>query len=121
MTDDQSDKPTRRPPSKLCGFRVSPRLLRRIDAARGEVKLSVWVREACTRRLESDAGLGPEFAAELKGLNVQLAALGSNLNQLARAANEGRPVVVERQLLDSIRDAINASTAIMSDVKRCIK
>jgi len=120
MTDNP-DQPTRRPPSKLCAFRLSPRLVRRIDAARGEDKFSTWVREACTRRLESDAGLGPEFAAALKAHNVQLAALGSNLNQLARAANEGRPVVVEKRLLDSIRDAINASTAIMSEVKRCIK
>jgi hypothetical protein len=118
MPDDHL---TRRPPSKLCGFRVSPRLLRRIDAARGEVKLSAWVREACTSRLESDAGLGREFAEQLKAHNVQLAALGSNLNQLARAANEGRPVVVDKRLLDSIRDAINASTAIMSEVKRGLK
>jgi len=108
----------RRPPSKICGFRVSPQLLRRIDAARGDVKLSDWMREACTRRLEADAGLGPEYAAQLREQNAQLRALGGNLNQLARAANENRPVVVERRLLDSIRDAINDSRSLISEVNQ---
>lgn len=113
-----TDSPDRRPPSKICGFRVSLRLQRRIDAARGEVKLSDWMREACTRRLEAEAGLGPEFAAQLREHNAHLRALGTNLNQLARAANEGRPVVTDKRLLDSIRDAINESRAIISEVNK---
>lgn len=113
-----TDSPDRRPPSKICGFRVPARLLRRIDAARGEVKVSDWMREACTRRLESEAGLGPEFAAQLADHNAQLRALGGNLNQLARAANEGRPVVVDKRLLDRIRDAINESRSLISEVNK---
>ena len=112
------DSPPRRPPSKICGFRMSPRLLRRVDAARGKASISDWMREAVTGRLEAAAGLGPEFAAQLADHNAQLRALGANLNQLARAANERRPVVVDKRLLDSIRDAINNSRAIISEVNK---
>ena len=112
------DSPPRRPPSKICGFRISPRLLRRVEAARGEAKISDWMREAVTSRLESAAGLGPEFAAQLADHNAQLRALGANLNQLARAANEGRPVVVDKRLLDRIRDAINDARAMISEVNK---
>jgi hypothetical protein len=111
-------EPMPAPPSKICGFRVSLRLLRRIDLARGEQHISKWMREAVTRRLEADAGLGPEFAAQLADHNAQLRALGANLNQLARAANERRPVVVDKLLLDSIRDAINASRVLISEVNK---
>lgn len=113
-----TETPTRRPPSKICGFRISPRLLRRVDAARGEVKLSDWLRDAVTSRLEAAAGLGPEFGAKLADHNAQLRALGANLNQLARAANERRPVVVDKRLLDAIRDAINDSRALISEVNK---
>ena len=111
-----TDSPTRRPPSTICGFRISPRLLRRVEAARGPVKISEWMREAVTARLEAEAGLGPEFAAQLKEHNAQLRALGANLNQLARAANERRPVVVDKSLLDAIRDSINNSRDLISEV-----
>lgn len=100
----------------ICGFRISPRLLRRVEAARGQVKISGWMRQAVTNRLEAEAGLGPEFAAKLADHNTQLRALGGNLNQLTRAANERRAVVVDKQLLDGIRDALNASRELISEV-----
>ena len=43
--------------------------------------------------MEAERGLGPEFGETLMDLTTQLRGLGTNLNQLAHAANEGRPVV----------------------------
>jgi len=63
---------------------------------RGETSFSAWVRRACVQRIEAEQGLGPEQAAQLRGLGV-------NLNQLAHAANEGRPVVLNPQMLAAIQ------------------
>lgn len=43
----------------------------------------------------------------------QLRGLGINLNQLAHAANEGRPVVVPQKLLDEIDARIRESRLLL--------
>lgn len=53
------------PEARRLSVRVDDRLLRRIDAARGEASVSTWFRETCARRLEAECGLGPEFRDDL--------------------------------------------------------
>lgn len=101
------------PPSKICPIRIDSRLRRLIDGRRGDATFSAWVREACTRRLEAEAGLGPELAAQLAEQAAQLRGLGTNLNQLARAANEGRPVVLSNKLLDDALLEIRETKALL--------
>lgn len=105
-------------PSKFVGFRAPARMMRLIDYARGEASVSSWVRDACAQRIEGERGIGPEFGARLADHNAQLRALGGNVNQLARAANENRPVVVDRKLLDDIKDAIRESRALLIELHK---
>ena len=98
-------------------LRIAPALKRRIDAARGGETLSAWLREAAVQRLEAERGLGPEFGETLVQLTAQLRGLGTNLNQLAHAANEGRAVVLDKALAERIGVAIHATRAVVNDVR----
>ena len=76
-----------------------------------------WLREAATQRLQAERGLGPEITATLADLTRQLRGLGTNLNQVAHAANEGRPVTLDRKLAKDINDAINQARAVLNEIK----
>jgi predicted transcriptional regulator len=105
------------PKSPVHPLRIDPALKRRIDAARGGESLSAWLRTAAVQRIEAERGLGPEFGETLVQLTAQLRGLGTNLNQLAHAANEGRPVVLEKALAERIGAAINATRGVVNDVR----
>jgi hypothetical protein len=67
--------------------------------------------------MEAERGLGPEFSETLMDLTTQLRGLGTNLNQLAHAANEGRPVVLDQALSERIGAAIHATRGVVNDVR----
>ncbi len=98
-------------------LRIDPTLKGQIDCARGGETLSAWLREAATQRLQSERGLGPEFVETLVQLTAQLRGLGTNLNQLAHAANEGRPVSLDRRLAQDINAAINEVRGALNDIR----
>ncbi len=104
------------PKSPVHPLRIAPALKQRIDAARGGETLSAWLRGAATQRLEAERGLGPEIGETLVQLTAQLRGLGTNLNQLAHAANEGRPVVLDKALTERIGAAINATRGVVNDI-----
>ncbi len=82
--------------------RIPERLCRVIDA-RAASTLSAWLRAAASQRLEQEQGIDLPMRQLLDEHDRQLRGLGINLNQLAHAANEGRPVVVNRQMLAEIQ------------------
>jgi hypothetical protein len=44
--------------------------------------------------------------------------LGVNLNQLAHAANEGRPVVLNPQMLAAIQGLLRESRTLLAEIKQ---
>ena len=104
------------PNSPVYRLRIDPHLKRLIDARRGSEPLSTWLRTAAGQRLEAEQGLGPEFARLLAEHTKQLRGLGINLNQLAHAANEGRPVVVNEAMLKQIQSLIRESRSTLIEV-----
>jgi hypothetical protein len=103
--------------SPVHSLRIDPDLKRRIDAARGRNRFSTWMLEAATQRLQAERGLGPEISETLANLTLQLRGLGTNLNQLAHAADEGRPVRLDRKLAKDIHAAINEARGSLNDIK----
>jgi hypothetical protein len=103
--------------SAVCRFRIPPRLRRLIDAHRGGDTMSAWLRAAASQRLERERGIDLPMRRLLDEHDRQLRGLGINLNQLAHAANEGRPVVVPRKLLDAIDARIRESRLLLCDLK----
>ena len=91
--------------SPVHSLRIDPELKRQLDRARGRTDFGAWLREAATQRLQSERGLGTEITQTLANLTAQLRGLGTNLNQLAHAANEGRAVVLDRKLAGEINAA----------------
>lgn len=102
-------------------LRIPAPLLARIEAARGSADVSTWLRDAATQRLEAERGLGPDITAALLEHSKQLRGLGTNLNQLARNANEGRPVVVNDRLLMDIDARIREARALLGSVDRALR
>ncbi|WP_317582005.1 hypothetical protein [Kocuria rhizophila] len=83
------------------------------QAAGGE-RLSVWARERVQERL--DAGTpGAGEAQELARIRADLARVGSNLNQLMRAVNQGQ-VVPTPQLYE----AVDALASQLGAVRRAL-
>jgi hypothetical protein len=105
------------PNSPVYRLRIEPRLKRLIDARRGSEPLSTWLRRAASQRVEAEQGLGTEVLARLSEHTAQLRGLGINLNQLAHAANEGRPVAVNAQLLAGIQALLRESRTLLVQIK----
>ncbi len=84
---------------------------------RGREPLSAWLRRAASQRLEAEQGLGPEVIVQLGEHTIQLRGLGTNLNQLAHAANEGRPVAVNAQTLAEIKGELRQSRTLLAEIK----
>jgi hypothetical protein len=55
---------------------------------------SGWVREAISQRLQGEKGLTSDYTKEIKEIKKELRAIGININQLAKKANQGLPVVL---------------------------
>ncbi|MFV0275822.1 MAG: plasmid mobilization relaxosome protein MobC [Parahaliea sp.] len=83
---DSHYKPTRYPSA----------LYEKIERARGRKTFSAWIKEAAAMRLEGEGGLTPDYSKRLAGLQREITAIGRNLNQVARAANSGLPVELDR-------------------------
>jgi hypothetical protein len=105
------------PNSPVHSLRIAPALKGQLDAARGPQPLSAWLLEAATQRLQAERGLGPEITETLVQLTAQLRGLGTNLNQLAHAANEGRPVSLDRRLAQDINAAINEVRVAVNEIR----
>jgi DNA polymerase III alpha subunit (gram-positive type) len=80
-------KPTRYPAS----------LFEHIEVARGKDSFSKWIKDAAHMRLQHEVGLTPEYAQTLTELRRELTNMGRNLNQIARAASGGKPVIIDDQ------------------------
>jgi len=101
---------------RIC-LRIPERLCRLIDARRGGTTLSAWLRDAASHRVTFEVGLGHELIASLAEHNKQLRGLGINLNQLAHAANEGRPVAVNQKMLADIRASLRETRTLLAEIK----
>lgn len=101
---------------RIC-LRIPERLYRLIDARRGGTTLSAWLRDAASHRVTSEIGLGRELISSLAEHNKQLRGLGINLNQLAHAANEGRPVAVSQKMLTDIRTSLRETRTLLAEIK----
>ncbi len=101
---------------RIC-LRIPERLCRLIDARRGGTTLSAWLRDAASHRVASEVGIGNALVCALAEYNKQLRGLGTNLNQLAHAANEGRPVVINRQMLIQIQGELRAARTLLAEIK----
>jgi len=103
--------------SPVHSLRIDPDFKREIDRARGRENFSTWMLEAAAQRLQAERGLGPEISETLANLTLQLRGLGTNLNQLAHAANEGRPVSLDRKLAKAINAAIHEARVSLNDIQ----
>ena len=101
---------------RIC-LRIPERLCRLIDARRGGTTLSAWLRDAASHRVAAEVGIGQALIQALAEYNKQLRGLGINLNQLAHAANEGRPVVVNEQILAKIQGDLRAARTLLAEIK----
>jgi hypothetical protein len=102
---------------RIC-LRIPERLRRLINARRGSTTLSSWLRDAASHRVTTESGLGRELITSLAEYNKQVRGLGSNLNQLAHAANEGRPVAVNRSLLLNIQGLLRETRTLLVEIKQ---
>ena len=87
------------------GVRVAPGELSALTAKATHMGMTPahWLREAAlARRLPS-----PPVPSINREQYAELARLAANLNQLARAANEGRPVTVADALLQRLTAEVN--------------
>ncbi|MEA3642748.1 MAG: plasmid mobilization relaxosome protein MobC [Lamprobacter sp.] len=102
---------------RIC-LRIPERLRRLINARRGSTTLSSWLRDAASHRVTTESGLGRELITSLAEYNKQVRGLGINLNQLAHAANEGRPVAVNRSLLVNIQGLLRETRTLLVEIKQ---
>lgn len=102
---------------RVC-LRVPERLYRLIDARRGGTSLSAWLRDAASHRVTAESGLGRDLIASLAEYNKQVRRVGINLNQLSHAANEGRPVAVNRSLLVNIQGLLRETRTLLVEIKQ---
>ncbi len=101
------------PTSKLKALRIKPGLLNKIETAQGPKTFSTFTTRALEAYLEGQHGLGEDFRDTLLDTNRQLIALGRNLNQIAHAANSGRPVALNNTLVKNLRDEIIRAQELM--------
>lgn len=104
------------PVSPVYRVRIEDRLKALIDGDRGALSVSAWLRQAAVRSIEGARGLGPDFAPQLAAQHEQLRGVSTNLNQLAKSANQGRPTIVNDNLLTMILDEIRATRALLTDI-----
>ena len=105
------------PSPRIC-LRIPDRLCRLIEARRGDLTLSAWLRDAASHRVAVEAGLGEALVAALAEHDRQIRGLGINLNQLAHAANEGRPVVLNREMLASLQGLLRETRTLLAEIKQ---
>lgn len=67
---------------------------------------SDWVLKAIKSQLEAEKGLTPNYEKRLSLLLQELTAVGRNLNQIARAANSGKPVSVDSKMMRDLSNQI---------------
>lgn len=76
---------------------------------------SGWIRDAIRQKLATDSNITKDTNQELHNLNHELRKIGVNINQMARNANQGRPVTFKiedkgsySKLLRTINSQLNS-------------
>jgi hypothetical protein len=87
-------------------------------AKREGFSLGRWIVALINARLDGTPQLGQEELEGLARSNMQMLAIGRNLNQLARAANQGRPLLgpVRSPLIEDIQALIHQHTGQVARV-----
>ena len=67
---------------------------------------SGWVREAISQRLQGEKGLTSDYTKEIKKIRNELRAIGININQLAKKANQGLPITLSESEKNKLLDQI---------------
>jgi hypothetical protein len=100
-------------------LRTEDRLLLHERAAARGMASATYISVLARSHLRSLAPLPKEELAALKGAVTALGAIGRNLNQLARAANEGRPIAGMGR--DEFRAVLKICEALRDHTKNLIK
>ncbi|MCE2578454.1 plasmid mobilization relaxosome protein MobC [Gluconacetobacter entanii] len=74
----------------------------------------IWFRAVA---LDAMANGGPHFHADMLDIHNQLAALGNNLNQLARRVNAGEAVTGLQEATDEVRATALRVTKVLRKVR----
>lgn len=95
-----------------------------IEARAGQRRVGAWLREAARQRLQAERDLGPQLA-EIGGhwqtYLIQLRGITANLNQLAKHANEGRPVQIDDALLRALLGEVAQGRAALADATAALR
>ncbi len=92
-------------------LRIKPSLLKKIDerAALSRMKTNQYILSVLTANVTKDMHFfGQDEALLLGHSNRQLSALGRNLNQMAKAMNQGCYEAYDRDFIDRIHDLVRA-------------
>lgn len=126
LTAAKGDEPDPRPATDAENTRIRKEVrltkdeLRRVAAIamREGFSLSRWIVALINARLDATPQLGQHELEGLARSNLQMLAIGRNLNQLAKAANQGRPLPSPTPiaLLDEIQAAIHQHTGEVARV-----
>jgi hypothetical protein len=87
-------------------------------AQRAGFSLNRWIVALINARLNATPQLGQQELEGLARSNLHLLAIGRNLNQLARAANQGVPIQghVRDDVIDAVRATVSQHTAQVAQV-----
>lgn len=100
--------------------RLTPTELRRASALaeRAGFSLNRWIVALINARLDATPQLGQQELEGLARSNLHLLAIGRNLNQLARAANQGIPIHGHERgnVIDALRTVVTDHTGLVARV-----
>ena len=64
------------------------------------------MREEISQRIQGEKGLTSDYTKEIKKIRNELRAIGININQLAKKANQGLPITLSQSEKNKLLDQI---------------